>query len=95
MSVQSGRYTAGGSPSLAEGWTLKRLTPPSRLFGANGLRTGPDGRIYVAQVSGSQISAIDVDTGAIEAISPMGGDIVAPDDVVFDPAGQPVRDRDH
>jgi sugar lactone lactonase YvrE len=66
---------------------LTRLTPPSRLFGANGLRTGPDGRIYVAQVSGSQISAINVETGAVEAISPMGSDIVAPDDLAFDPAG--------
>jgi sugar lactone lactonase YvrE len=66
---------------------LERLTQPSRLFGANGLRTGPDGRIYVAQVSGSQITAIDVETGAMEAISPMGGDIVAPDDLVFDPEG--------
>jgi sugar lactone lactonase YvrE len=87
MSLQNGRYTAAKGPNLAEGWTLKRLTPPSRLFGANGLRTGPDGRIYVAQVSGSQISAINVDSGAIETISPMGGDIVAPDDLVFDPDG--------
>jgi len=87
MSVQSGRYKASRPPSVVEGWNLQRLTPPSRLFGANGLRTGPDGRIYVAQVSGSQISAIDVATGAIEAISPMGGDIVAPDDLVFDPEG--------
>lgn len=87
MPQPSGRYTAAGPPGLAEGWTLKRLTEPSRLFGANGIRTGPDGRIYVAQVSGSQISAIDVDTGAIEAISPMGGDIVGPDDLAFDPEG--------
>ena len=87
MSLQSGRYTAASSPRIAEGWTLERLTPPSRLFGANGLRTGPDGRIYVAQVSGSQISAVDVATGAIEAISPMGGDIVAPDDLAFDTNG--------
>lgn len=87
MSVQSGRYEAPSSISLAAGWVVERLTPPSRLFGANGLRTGPDGRIYVAQVSGSQISAIDVDSGAIETISPMGGDIVAPDDLVFDPEG--------
>ncbi|MDB6101942.1 MAG: gluconolaconase, partial [Gammaproteobacteria bacterium] len=64
MSLQSGRYTAAGPLNLASGWSWKRLTPPSRLFGANGLRTGPDGRIYVAQVSGSQITAIDVETGA-------------------------------
>ena len=87
MSLQTGRYTPAKTQSVAEGWSLERLTPVSRLFGANGMSVGPDGRIYVAQVSGSQISAIDVDTGAVEAISPMGGDIVAPDDVVFDPHG--------
>jgi sugar lactone lactonase YvrE len=87
MPVQSGRYMANTAALPAEGWSLERLTPPSRLFGANGLRTGPDGRIYVAQVSGSQISAIDVETGVIEAISPMGGAIVAPDDIAFDSAG--------
>jgi sugar lactone lactonase YvrE len=87
MSLQSGRYKAAGPPNVTAGWSLKRLTQPSRLFGANGLRTGADGRIYVAQVSGSQISAIDVRTGAIETISPMGSDIVAPDDLVFDDEG--------
>ena len=53
--MSTGRYPSQPLPSAAEGCTLERLTPPSRLFGANGLRTGPDGRIYVAQVSGSQI----------------------------------------
>jgi sugar lactone lactonase YvrE len=38
-------------------------------------------------VPGSQVSAINVDTGLIETISAMGGDIVAPDDLVFDEAG--------
>lgn len=87
MSQQYGRYTAASSPSLAEGWALQRLTPPSRLFGANGIRTGADGRIYVAQVAGSQISAINIDTGEIEAVSPKGGAIVGPDDLVFDEEG--------
>jgi sugar lactone lactonase YvrE len=87
MSQQFERYKAPGSATVSEGWALERLTPPSRLFGANGLRTGPDGRIYVAQVSGSQVSAIDINTGAIETVSPMGSDIVAPDDLVFDPEG--------
>lgn len=85
--IQSGRYTAPAEATVAEGWELERLTPPSRLFGANGIRTGPDGRIYVAQVSGSQISAIDVESGAVETIAPMGGDIVAPDDLAFDDKG--------
>jgi sugar lactone lactonase YvrE len=87
MTVRSGRYRAANPPALAEGWRFERLTPPSHLFGANGMRTGPDGRIYVAQVSGSQISAIDVASGAIEVISPLGGDIVGPDDLDFGPDG--------
>ncbi|BBZ47798.1 gluconolaconase [Mycobacterium parmense] len=72
---------------VAEGWELERVTAPSRLFGANGLRTGPDGRIYIAQVTGSQISALDHRTGELVTASPRGGDIVAPDDVAFDAGG--------
>jgi sugar lactone lactonase YvrE len=87
MSLQNGRYAAARPPGLAEGWSLERLTPVSRLFGANGLRTGPDGRIYVAQVTGSQISALDPGTSQLEPISPLGGEIIAPDDVAFDPRG--------
>ena len=85
-SVRDARYRAT-NPNVAQGWRLERLTPPSRLFGANGLRTGPDGRIYIAQVTGSQISALDIGTGRLETISAKGGDIVAPDDVAFDPDG--------
>lgn len=85
MSGQYTRYEAGAF-RLAEGWSLERLTQPSRLFGANGLRT-VNGRIYVAQVAGSQISAVDVDTGAVEAVSPMGAGIVGPDDLALDPEG--------
>ncbi|WP_298198341.1 SMP-30/gluconolactonase/LRE family protein [Novosphingobium sp.] len=81
------RYAAPAATVTAEGWTLTRLSPPSRLHGANGITTGPDGRIWVAQVPASQVSAINPDTGAIEVISPMGGDIVAPDDLVFDDRG--------
>jgi sugar lactone lactonase YvrE len=85
-SVLAARYTAE-DPTAADGWRLERLTAPSRLFGANGLRTGPDGRVYVAQVTGSQISALDLDTGLLDTVSPKGGDIVAPDDVAFDARG--------
>src|ERR1700744_6013535 len=87
MLLQEGRAGAGISPTLAEGWRLERLTPPSRLFGANGLRTGPDRRFYIAQVTGSQISALDIETGRLETISAKGGDIIAPDDVAFDSRG--------
>jgi sugar lactone lactonase YvrE len=81
------RYAAATLPGLAEGWSMTRLTAPSRLFGANGLRTGPDGRVYIAQVTGSQISALDTGTGRLETISAKGGEIIAPDDVAFDSHG--------
>ncbi|GFG74334.1 gluconolaconase [Mycobacterium botniense] len=74
-------------PQVAEGWRLERVTAPSRLFGANGLCAGPDDRIYIAQVTGSQISALDLRTGDVGVVSPKGGDIVAPDDVAFDSGG--------
>jgi len=85
--VLQARYSAGNRATVADGWRIERLTAPSRLFGANGLRTGPDGRIYVAQVSGSQISALDLETGLLDTVSAKGGDIIAPDDVAFDPSG--------
>jgi sugar lactone lactonase YvrE len=44
---------------------------------------GPDGRLYVTQVFGSQVTAIDVDTGAHEVFSPLGSGIVGPDDGIF------------
>ncbi len=87
MSLQANRYPEASAPAVAEGWRLERVTGPSRLFGANGLRTGPDGRIYVAQVTGSQISALDLDSGEVRTVSAKGGDIIAPDDVAFDPRG--------
>lgn len=86
MTATMNRYS-GPAATTAEGWTAKRLTQPSRLYGANGIRAASDGRIWVAQVPGSLVSAVDPDSGAIEVISPMGGAIVAPDDLVFDEAG--------
>ncbi|MBU6206074.1 MAG: SMP-30/gluconolactonase/LRE family protein [Alphaproteobacteria bacterium] len=78
---------AGPPAQLAEGWSMARLTQPSRLSGANGIATGPDGRIWVASVPSSSVNAINPDFGAIETISPMDGAITAPDDLVFDEAG--------
>ncbi|OBA84026.1 gluconolaconase [Mycobacterium sp. 1164966.3] len=91
ISAQPSRYaplvSGAQSVAVAEHWRLTRVTAASRLFGANGLRTGPDGRVYIAQVTGSQISALDPRTGQLETVSAKGGDIVAPDDVAFDASG--------
>jgi sugar lactone lactonase YvrE len=86
-STGASRYQSAQAPVAVDGWAYERVTRPSRLYSANGLRTGRDGRIYVAQVSGSQISALDPDSGDIETVSPMGGGIVGPDDLTFDEVG--------
>ena len=78
---------AYAEPQAASGWQLSRCLPPSGLYGANGMQFGPDGRLYVTQAFGSQLTALDIETGAPELISPLGGAIVAPDDVAFDSHG--------
>ena len=74
-------------PHIAEGWQLKTLVQPSRLVGANGMRFGPDGRLYVAQAFGGQISAYNLDTSETQIVSGADGQIIAPDDLAFDSKG--------
>ncbi len=83
------RYSeaTGTEPQVAAGWQLTHLVPPSGLFGANGMQFGPDGRLYVVQAFGSQVSAINTDSGICQTVSPVGGAIVAPDDIAFDSRG--------
>lgn len=76
-----------GIIAVSEGWRLERVTPASALFGANGMQFGPDGRLYVAQAMGSQVTAIDTATAALDHIAPNGRDITGPDDVAFDAQG--------
>jgi streptogramin lyase len=64
------RFGAAGAVLAASRWSVSRVTDPSVLFGANGMRIGPDGRLYVAQAFGSQVSAIDVASGAVSTLSP-------------------------
>lgn len=87
MPNASGRQAENPPATLAEGWSLSRVTRPSRLAGANGIRTGADGRIYVAQVAGSRVSTVDPDTGETSGLTAIGGGITAPDDLVFDDRG--------
>lgn len=87
MENPTNRFSAKSNVATATGWSVSRVTAPSVLFGANGMRIGPDGRLYVAQAFGSQLSAIDVSSGAATTISPIGGPIVAPDDLAFDSSG--------
>jgi sugar lactone lactonase YvrE len=72
-----------GSARVADGFVFEIVAGPSRLAGSNGMTIGPDGRLYVTQVFGSQVTAIDVDSGEHEVFSPLGGGIVGPDDAIF------------
>ena len=83
----SSRNPAAGEPSATAGWRITRAVRPSPLFGSNGMRLGPDGWLYVTQVFGSQITAINPATGEKKIISPRGGAIVSPDDLDFDSQG--------
>ncbi|WP_454873526.1 hypothetical protein [Paraburkholderia xenovorans] len=80
------RY-APHNTDVAKGWAYDEIVPPSLLYGANGMRFGPDGKLYVAQCFGSQISAIDTRNGVATTVTPVGSDIVAPDDLAFDSQG--------
>jgi sugar lactone lactonase YvrE len=75
------------APSCAPGWKIETRVAPAALIGANGMRWGPDRRLYVAQAFGGQVSAVDVVSGTAEVISPANGAIIAPDDLAFDSHG--------
>ncbi|MGO9062701.1 MAG: gluconolaconase [Candidatus Binataceae bacterium] len=75
------------NPQVAAGWKLERVIGPSCLYGANGMRFGPDGLLYVAQCFGNEISAFDIATGARRNISRNGDPVKAPDDLAFDSRG--------
>jgi sugar lactone lactonase YvrE len=73
-----------GAARVADGWTMETVTGPSRLWGANGIVWDePHGELLVTQVFGSQVTAVDVTTGAHRAYAPLGGGIAAPDDGAF------------
>lgn len=75
------------NPVAAPGWRIERVIGPSRLYGSNGMRFGPDGLLYVAQCFGNEITAFDTTSGARKDVSRNGGPIKAPDDLAFDSRG--------
>ena len=75
------------APSCATGFSLSTLVEAAPLIGANGMRWGPDGRLYVAQAFGGQVSAVEVASGTASVVSPADGAILAPDDLAFDSHG--------
>ncbi|MDA3039219.1 MAG: gluconolaconase [Actinomycetota bacterium] len=85
MSEPTNRWTTYTSEPIdvASGWSLETVVEPARLGGANGIVWSPDGRLMVTQVFGSQVTAIDVDSGEHQPFAALGGGICAPDDGAF------------
>ncbi|MGP4049863.1 hypothetical protein [Streptomyces sp. 2A115] len=73
----------GNWQATSSRWDARRLNPPSRLWGSNGVTFGPDGRLYVAQFLAGQISAVDPASGDVEVVVGMDGPVQAPDDLAF------------
>lgn len=72
----------------SDGWTAARVVGPRVLAGANGIRFGPDGLLYVAQAYGSEIVTVDVERLELTTFSAVGGPAVSPDDLDFDSHGR-------
>jgi sugar lactone lactonase YvrE len=68
-------------------FSVRQMARPSPLRGSNGVATGPDGRLFVAQFLAGQVSAVDLATGDVEVIVAPGGPVQSPDDLAFGPDG--------
>ena len=76
---------AHGTIRLEPGHAIERIVAGSPFHTANGVAFGPDGRLYVASVSGESIFALDVATGAVTVeVGPSPGEA---DDLAFAPGG--------
>ena len=76
---------AYGAIQLEPGYAIERIVAGSGFHTANGVSFGPDGRLYVASVSGESIFALDIATGAVTVeVGPFAGES---DDLLFTPGG--------
>jgi len=73
--------------SLAEQGRPEILVAGAAISGANGLQFGPDGLLYVASVMGSELVALDPETGEVRARLTAADGVVGPDDLDFGPDG--------
>ncbi len=79
MSAEQFNYT------VELGYAIERIVAGSGFHTANGIAFGPDGRLYVASVSGESIFALDIASGAITVeVGPFAGEC---DDLLFAPDG--------
>ena len=75
------------SPQAHAGYALELIRPPAALMGANGIRIGPDARLWICEAFAQRVAACDTKTGELTTVIPRDGSLVAPDDLAFDSAG--------
>ncbi len=66
---------------------VEKIATGAALAGANGMHFGPDGLLYVGSVFGSELMAIDPDSGEIKKRWGAAEGVYGPDDVAFAPDG--------
>jgi sugar lactone lactonase YvrE len=62
---------------------VEQIAQGASIGGANGIHFGPDGLLYVASVFGSEILAIDPESGAIKKRLGRAEGVFGPDDIAF------------
>ncbi len=82
--VDAGEAALSGMPP---GVKLSVLATGAALSGANGIHFGPDGLLYVASVIGSEIVALDPESGEVRQRLTAADGVNGPDDVAFAPDG--------
>ncbi|WP_437876732.1 hypothetical protein [Sorangium sp. So ce513] len=63
------------------------LVDGARLHGTNGMNVGPDGKLYIASFLGSEIAAVNRNSGAIVSRLDASDGVDGPDDLTFGPDG--------
>ena len=54
---------------MTPSWRLDEVVVPAATWGANDIPVGPSAELIVTQVFGTDVTAIDVDTGIQESVS--------------------------
>ena len=83
----AGAPTTVDGAVAAAGHRIEVLATGSRISGANGMQVGPDGRLYVASVVGSELLVLDTTDGRVVRRFTHADGVEGPDDVAFAPDG--------
>jgi streptogramin lyase len=86
--VSTGTDANQGGLQTSPGWRVRSISAPRGFSGSNGVKFGPDGRLYVVSAFGSEIASLDIDDAGRQMVSPPGDAIASPDDLAFDSSGR-------